>query len=491
MASLEASSASAVMAATGDAAARPSSQSAATVIVAPAALAAASGASAVSGTADEAGRDVSGGEPARSAPNFADLFKKRSFRSEVVTNDTVVFGDDELVATSSRRTATSLYIKRPGAKVPTDSETRSMIWERFGRFGLCFVCPSAGSRFFLLAFETAEKARQAVDAAGCFQYREDSWQLDVGIGLPRSKGNETSRLTLTDKYGPGYKVFIYRLPFWLGKEDLELCLRALPGVTHVKVLWSSLNSSAHSVGVGYATAYLHGLGKDQIPERVKVKAGEHSAYFYIRHTETKKAPVQPEEPDADAAELLQRKEPAVDTPAPSPAGKRKLSIDDPPEGDAPQQVLAEDHGNPAVVIPASSPVEESPVAPSVDTTTITPQGPPPKRPAGSGALPSQPQLSTATLSNEEGPWTTVGRAEKRPPSRPHSPSSPRSINSTLTTGYYDVLASAAVGNDNSTSQQETPGQPARKLAAVNRSEVDEMDVEMEGPAAWQSSDEQS
>lgn len=64
---------------------------------------------------------------------------------------------------------------------------------------------------------------------------------------------------------------------------------------------------------------------------------------------------------------------------------------------------------------------------------------------------------------------TVARADKRSPSSPQSPSSPRSINATLTTGYYDVLAAAAADDsDNCITRQETPDQPARKLTAVSR-----------------------
>ena len=57
----------------------------------------------------------------------------------------------------------------------------------------------------------------------------------------------------------------------------------------------------------------------------------------------------------------------------------------------------------AAVSPPWAPDEEPQVDPSVGTTTIAPRRAPPKRPIGSGALPSQSQLSTAEPPGEKGP----------------------------------------------------------------------------------------
>jgi len=489
MASLEAYPSTANAAAAGKALAEPATLSA-TAVIADSATSAPTGADAATSTAGSStGKEDADTQrrPARSG--YADILKKdRSFRSGVEDDETVVFGDSELAAASSRRTAASLYIERPGAKIPTDAETRAMIWERFGRFGLCFVCPTAGNRFFLLAFESAEKASEAVGAAGSFDYRDNRWRLATGIGIPRSAAAtelRANRPSLTDLYGPGVKVFIYRLPFWLSKVDLELCLRALTGVTRVKVLWSSLNAQASSVGVGYATAYLHGLAPENIPERVKVLAGDKSAHFYMRLADAKKPAAKKAAAHSDDIDSVQ---PSKDAAAPSPATADKVQPAVTADGQADGSLATVAALGPVdlAVGPSEEPPSGEPsAAPPTTTSTADPQPPTPKRAAGDLEVPASRQRPAVDTTGENETWTTVGRGEKRPPSRPVSPSSPRTAHPSVRSGYYDVLAASAQAGQQDPSLTDQQEPPARKLAALATADEDDMDMEASGPAAWQ------
>ena len=382
--------------------------------------------------------------PARSFANAA----AASRATGIIEDDhLVVFGDEAMAQSAEKAVAVSLYTDSV-EHTRLDEDLRQMIVSSLSA-GLTFTCQAKG--FVILGYSSAaarDKAFPQGEATALTTRGGVVWRVHAGVGRPRRTEQQRAddrKRSIQERYGKGVKVFLYRLPYWLTQPMLEQCLARIPGVTHVKVLWSSLQGTGN-VGVGYATAYIHGVEEGDIRERIQVRLPGRDApvYFFMRLASARPrsapAPAQPLEPEARDAPVA---------PVPDVAPLRT------PEAPAPttDPSSAED-------LPARTEVQAA-TTPAAATAADVP-----RRPA------------------DENGWTTVAgkpAGGKRALSRPSSPSTAPPSTPQPGLGFFSVVGAsdrAAV-----TEQLPTDGPPPSKRTA-HQSGGGDSDEDSCGPTAW-------